>query len=402
MQQLWMLSLLFGVPALLVRVGQGMYESGLSRSKNAASGLMRHVCDLCISTLVFWAVGAALLMPARGAVIGFDARLLVASPMDGAETLFLYLVMVLIGTGVFSGVIAERARFLPSCLASVVLAGLVIPIAGHWAWRGWLHHLGFIDVAGASVLHVAVATFAAVGSVFIGPRMGKYNKDGSSNAIPGHNLPLVSIGVLIMLAGWLPYVLGASAVAGKLGAQTGMNVILSGAAGGLVALIYGRLRYGKPEAFLTCSGLIGGLVAITAGAGTVGSIGAVLIGAIAGLIVPLLAVLIDLVWRIDDPTAALSIHGVAGIWGTLAAGLLGAGDLGARLRLLGVQALGLLAIISLAAIVGAGLFAVLRATVGLRSREADEFDGLDLAEHDVNAYPDFQQTMIKSYHLREA
>ena len=164
----------------------------------------------------------------------------------------------------------------------------------------------------------------------------------------------------------------------------------------------GQLRYGKPDVLLTLMGLLGALVSITAGAGAVAPHWAVLIGAVGGLLVPLASVYIDLIIRIDDPAGGVAVHAVGGAWGVLAVGMLAPGSLVERLRHLGVQALGLLVITGLAATCSFGLFEALRRTVGLRSKEADEFDGLDLAEHDIGAYPDFQQNSIRSYHLREA
>ena len=181
-----------------------------------------------------------------------------------------------------------------------------------------------------------------------------------------------------------------------------MNVLLSAAAGGAAAIALGQMRYGKPDVGLTLAGLLGGLVAISAAGGGVGTISAVVIGAVAGIVVPLAAVSLDLLAHVDDPTSAISIHAVGGVWGTLAAGLFSPGSFAERFKSVGVQALGAVVIAALAAAFSVALFASLGATVGLRVKEADEYDGLDLAEHDIGAYPDFQQTMIKSYHLREA
>jgi Amt family ammonium transporter len=205
-----------------------------------------------------------------------------------------------------------------------------------------------------------------------------------------------------MFAGWVPYVPGSRArpraPLGPGGAERAARRRAAGAA----AVLLGHLRYGKPDVTLALLGFLGGLVAITAGAGRVAPPSAVLIGAVAGVIVPLASVFLDLIARIDDPAGGISVHAVGGLWGTLAAGLFLPGSVGARLQQLGVQLLGALAVGVLAFALGAAALYVLRATVGLRAREADEFDGLDLAEHDVGAYPDFQQTTIKSYHLREA
>jgi Amt family ammonium transporter len=242
----------------------------------------------------------------------------------------------------------------------------------------------------------------------VGPRGGKYNRDGSANAIPGHNIPLVGIGAMAMLVGWVPYVIGAALMhspyvqSGDRFGTVAMNVLLAGAAGGIVSLAYGQVRYGKPEVILTLGGMLGGLVAISAGAAIVGSIAAVVIGAVAGLLVSAATLVLDVRWHVDDPSGGIAIHGVGGLWGTLAVGVFAPGTWTDRLELLAVQALGAAMVALLSAIVAIVAFAIMKMVVDLRSKEADEFDGLDLAEHDINAYPDFQQTMIKSYHLREA
>jgi Amt family ammonium transporter len=230
-------------------------------------------------------------------------------------------------------------------------------------------------------------------------------------------VPVALGGMLLMLVGWVPYVMmmsgwfGAPADAGLaadmgptgsiiLGAAA-TNVMLAGAAAGLAGLLVSQWRYGKPDVLLSSVALLGGLVAICAGAGTLSAAAAVFIGAVAGIVVPLAAVQIDLRCRIDDPAGAIAVHVVGGAWGIIAAGLL-APAATSRLRLIGVQVLGLACIAGMALLAASVLFGAAKLTVGLRAAEADEYDGLDLAEHDLNAYPDFQQNMIKSYHLREA
>jgi Amt family ammonium transporter len=208
---------------------------------------------------------------------------------------------------------------------------------------------------------------------------------------------------MLMLVGWLPYVCGAAAVHGGFGGKTPMNVLLAASSGTLVAVLLSRARYGKVDVVLTYGGMLGGLVAITASAGAVHSISAVIIGAVAGVIVPTATVMIDLVWKIDDPAGGVAIHAIGGAWGTLAAGIFtpGSGVLD-KFQHIGVQLLGLLVMSVLALGTSLVVFTAIKRTIGLRFSEDAEYDGADLAEHDLNAYPDFQQTMIKSYHLREA
>ncbi len=386
--------ILLAALSLLVRVGMAWYATGLSRSKNAAGAVLRNVLDFSVATLAFWAIGAAIFAGDAGLFFDRHGR-------ANASTL-LNLVLVLFASAIPVGAAAERSKLLPLSAVSLLVAGVIVPVAAQWAWIGWLHGLGYLDAAGAGVVHVVGGASALAVAVLVGPRSGKYNRDGSSNMIPGHSLPLASVGVLIMIVAWLPYVAGASAAHGGFGGRTALNVLLAAAAGGLAALVGSVVRYGKPDVLLTYSGLLGALVAITGAANTMPTGAAVAVGAMAGIIVPYALVQIDLRFKVDDPTGAVAIHGVGGLLGTLCAGLFVRGEWSESVRQLGVQALAAVALALLALLSAAALLLVLKRTVGIRSRESDEFDGLDLAEHDLNAYPDFQQTTIKSYHLREA
>jgi Amt family ammonium transporter len=394
--------LLLSAMALLVRAGLAIYTSGLARSKNAASTLTRHLCDLCLAVIVFWAIGAALLEYVGERFLGINLDQIIGLRNQGTMVTFLHLSLVLLASGIVVGAVIERSKFWPILAVTVLVAGVIAPIAGQWAWNGWLGDRGFIDAGGASVVHLTGGLCAAITCVLLGARNGKYNRDGSANFIPGHNAPMASIGVLVMLAAWAPMVAGIAGIHYQPSRVVALNVLLSASAAGVAGLLLSRLRFGKPDLALLNSAVLGGLVAITAGANFVSTLGAVIIGVVAGLLVPLAIVRIDLKLRVDDPAGALAIHAVAAMWGLLAAGGLAPGTVADRLHRLAVQALGVAVISSLALIPTLALLLILRITVGLRSREADEYDGLDLAEHDLNAYPDFQQTMIKSYHLREA
>jgi Amt family ammonium transporter len=392
-----------GAACLLIRLGLVLYRAGLLRAKNAAGAVLRVFTDLCVSTLAMWAVGAAILLQSNNAVFGVNSKL-IALYSGGTGGLFFLVTVVLIGTGIVGGAVAERARFFPACAASILMAALVIPVGANWAWSGWLARHGLIDVAGGAWLHLSAAICAATGAVVVGPRTGKYHHDGSASMIPGHNLPLAGVGVAAMLAGWAPYLVGcvlythneSSAGAAATGA------LLAGAAGGMAGLLFGHYRYGKPDVILTLFGLLGGLVSVAAGAGRLSAPASVVVGIVAGVLVPMSAVWIDLIGRVDDPVGVVAVHGVGGLWGTLAAGFLTDGGIAHRLAQTGVQLLGILAIGGLSLVLSMALFAILKASTRLRVSEADEYDGLDLAEHDIGAYPDFQQNTIKSYHLREA
>lgn len=392
-----------GAACLLIRVGLVLYRTGLLRAKNAAGSLLRVLADLCVSTLAFWAVGAAVLLQSRNPFFSIDLKWIAFSE-GGTGTLFFLITLVLVGTGIVGGAVAERSRFFPLWAASILLSALVIPIGANWAWFGWLARRGFIDAGGGTWLHLAAALFALIAARFIGPRTGKYHHDGSASMIPGHNLPLAGVGAAAMLAGWAPYLVGCLIITHNdaLMGAAATDVLLAGAAGGLTALLLGHYRYGKPDVILTLFGFLGGLVSISAGAGRIGAPAAVLLGAVAGVLVPLGAVWIDLVGRIDDPVGVIAVHGVGGLWGTLAVGFLMPGSFAHRLAQSAIQALGIFAIGALSLFIAFILFVILKATVRLRVSEADEYDGLDLAQHDIGAYPDFQQNSIKSYHLREA
>ncbi len=400
MEPIWVVTLAAG--ALLMRLGQALYQAGLVRSKNAASAVMRNIVDFAVVTICFWLIGSAILQQQQNPYFAIPWHS-IGARSDVTATGFGALALVLAVTGVVNGAIAERARFRVSVLSSIMLSALVMPTIAKWVWGGWLRHMAYVDQAGASILHIPAGTVALVAAALLGPRVGKYNRDRSSNFIPGHSLVLNQLGVLVMTIAFVPYVMAAVTINQSVVWVAALDVMLSASAGALTSLFVARLRYGKVDVLVMCSGLLGGAVAMTAGPG-VSPIAAVIIGIVAGIVVPLATVIIDVKFRIDDPGNVIAIHLVGGIWGTLAAGLLKPHGIamGERMRGLGIQAAGIVAAIGLTLVVSFLVFTIARVFGPLRVTEADEFDGCDLAEHDVNAYPDFQQTTIKSYHLREA
>lgn len=387
------LFVLCGIGALLLRPGLAIYLGGMSRAKNAGGAFMRVVADFCVAVLAVWAVGAAILF--------LDWRQLVGWGESLSPKTFFFTTVCLIATGIPLAAVIERCKFFPGLAVSALVAGVVVPVAMQWSWSGWLFRLGYIDIGGAGAIHWAGAIVATVAVYFVGARAGKYNRDGTTHMIPGHSVPLASAGVLITLVGWIPYVIGCAAWNHADLSTAALDTLYAAAAGGAVALGTGRFRYGTGDIYITYAGLLGGLVAITGCAGNVSPAIAVLIGAVAGLVVPEVMIELDLRRHIDDPAAVIAVHGIGGLWGVLAAAIFSAGSVAERFHHLGAAVLGLVAIGALAAVSAGALFYVLRAAVGLRLRDAEEFDGVDLSEHDLNSYPDFQQTMIKSYHLRE-
>ncbi|WP_428938184.1 ammonium transporter [Fontivita pretiosa] len=402
----WMVLILAGATTL-VRAGQLLGAMGLVRAKNVASTGFRILMDLCISALCFWAVGAAILFQVRNPVLGVRLEYLLGMGELPADWLRM-LAAVLIATGIVSPAVAERSKLVVPLAAAALLATLLVPLLLHWTTRGWLSQLGLIDTAGAAAVQLAGGACAATAAFFVGPRQNKYNRDGSSNMIPGHNIPLMLLGTMLILIGWIAYVAmmafpAAGPVAGAArGAHIPANVLVAAAAAGLLSLVVARIRYGKADVLLSCAGILGGLVSITAAAGTVRSPAAFVIGAVAGILVPWMLVSLDLRVKLDDPGGVVAIHGVGAIWALLAAGIFRYASLEQWLWGLAIQALAIGAVLSLVVACTAGLMLALHATTGLRAADAEEYDGLDLAEHDINAHPDFQQTMIKSYHLREA
>ena len=384
--------------ALLIRTGLAVHAAGMCRAKNAGGMLMRQLCDLCLAVLALWAVGFAI-WASGASIIGVDWRSLLGPREDHAVLAALAAGMVLIATGIAPGVLAERARFWPSLIGSPLLAGLVIPTV--WLWTagagGWVaRHGRYQDAGGTSALHLSGALAAAVGAIFVGARGGKYNRDGSSSAIPGHSLTLACVGVFIAVAGFVIF-LGSLSGAGAI-----LRALVAASAAGIVAAVFSQVRYYKPDVHLTCAAVLGGFVAISAGAGAVNNAGALVIGGVAGVLVPLGIVVLDVVFRIDDPAGGVATHGLAAGWGMVATPIFLRGvGIADRMKYLMWHVMGVVAIGVFTIGLFVVLWTVLKRVTKVRASEADEFDGLDLAEHDIGAYPDFQQTMIKSYHLRE-
>jgi Amt family ammonium transporter len=386
-----------GVGALLMRAGLAVSAVGMSRSKNCAGMVIRHVADLCVGVLAFWAIGIALLQ-SDNRFLGLDFHYLLGWSVEywHAPGVLLGIGAVAIATGIVPGVLAERSRFWPGLGTAALLGGVVVPVARFWVSpAGWLGKMDFHDLAGAATVHWPAALCAAVGAMYVGPRTGKFNKDGSSTAIPGHSVPLAGFGVLVLLVGWVAYV-GAHSPMGA------VNLLIGSAAGGLASVVLSQSRHYKPDVHLTCAGVVGALVALSAGADQLRTFWAVVVGGVAGVIVPMGILILDVRLRIDDPTGGVAMHGLGAAWGILATPLLATGSTFAeRLKNFGVHVLGLAVIGVLAVGLSVALWTVLKRSLKLRLSEADEFDGLDLAEHDIGAYPDFQQNTIKSYHLRE-
>jgi Amt family ammonium transporter len=288
---------------------------------------------------------------------------------------------------------AERTKFSGYLIYSVFISALIYPIFGSWAWGslynggGWLENLGFIDFAGSTVVHSVGGWAALAGAIVLGPRIGKYTKDGKVKPILGHNMPLAALGVFILWLGWFGFNPGSTTAANKDIAMIFVNTNLAAAAGCVLAMFTSWAKFGKPEVGMSLNGALAGLVAITSPCATVTPASAIAIGAIAGVIVVLAVLFFDKI-RIDDPVGAISVHGVCGAWGTFSAGIFNIG--GTSLKIIGVQALGIAACFLWVFPTAYLLFKVIDVTIGLRVSPEEELEGLDFAEHGGNAYPDFE------------
>jgi Amt family ammonium transporter len=378
--------LMLGAAALLLRAAFAIYVAGLSRSKNTASTLFRSVVEIAFGLLAWWAIGAAI----------HGSWQEIAHPV-GSASLFIAATFLL-PPAIVSGATVERSRSIVPIAAALLLPGLLTPILWKILQSNWLVTNGFIDEAGATFIHFSAGCAALVACIAVGPRIGKYNRDGSTNAIVAHNLPLASVGLLLIFIAWLPYVAGYASASP---ADAALNASLAAAAAVVAAFIYCAIRYGRQDIFLVYAALLGGLVSITAAPDLLTPSRAVFVGAVAGLIIPFAVVKLDMNFHVDDPAGGIAIHGIGGILGALAIALLQPGSFSQRFDHLGAQLIALIvvAVITLAA--AGGVFFGLKLVTRIRCSEADEFEGLDLSEYDLNAYPDFQQTTIKSYHLRE-
>jgi Amt family ammonium transporter len=289
---------------------------------------------------------------------------------------------------------AERTKFVGYLAYSAIISAIIYPVFGSWAWgslykgSGWLEGLGFIDFAGSTVVHSVGGWAALAGAIVLGPRIGKYGKDGTVNAIPGHNIPLATLGVFILWFGWFGFNPGSTTAANTDTALIAVNTNLAAAAGAIGAMLVAWAMFKKPDGSMVLNGALAGLVAITAGCANVTPSNAVIIGLVAGVLVVLSVVFIDSKLKIDDPVGAVSVHGVCGAWGTLGAGLFNSA--GFSTKVVGVQLLGIGAAFLWVFPTMFIFFKLIQATIGLRVDPDDEAEGLDYTEHGNVAYADFQ------------
>ncbi|MCG6911480.1 MAG: ammonium transporter [Deltaproteobacteria bacterium] len=381
-----------------MQAGFAMVEAGFTRAKNAVNIMMKNLMDFSVGTLAFWAIGFGIMFGVSGTGwFGTSGFFLSDFSFGGDPWVLAFwmfqVVFCATAATIVSGAMAERTKFGGYLIYSAVISALVYPVFGSWAWgslfngSGWLEGLGFIDFAGSTVVHSVGGWAALAGTIVLGPRLGKYTKDGKIKPILGHNLPLAALGVFILWLGWFGFNPGSTTAANTDIAMIFVNTNLAAAAGCVVAMYTSWLKFGKPEVGMSLNGALAGLVAITAPCANVSPLSAVIIGAIAGVLVLVSVLFFDKI-RIDDPVGAISVHGVNGAWGTLAAGIFNIG--GTSAKIIGVQVLGIAACFLWVFPVAFVLFKLVDKTIGLRVSPEEELEGLDFSEHGGNAYPDFE------------
>jgi ammonium transporter, Amt family len=384
-----------------MQAGFSMVEAGLTRAKNAGNILMKNLMDFSAGAVMFWAVGWALMYGASaGGFIGRDQFFLTAADAATFRDWMFQVVFAATAATIVSGAMAERTKFSGYLVYSAFITGLIYPVSGHWIWSGsgWLGNMGFHDFAGSTVVHSVGAWAALVGAVMIGPRKGKYvRKNGqvSVKAIRGHNLPLAALGVFILWFGWYGFNAGSTLSGTDLDiAYVAVTTTLAAATGAIGAMVTSWLWFGKPDPSMALNGALAGLVGITAGCWVVSPAEAVLIGFIAGILVILSVEFFDKVLHIDDPVGAVSVHGICGVWGTLAVGVFGdlekIGSGLSRLGQIGTQALGVISVFGWVVAGSLLVFGFLKLIQGLRVTEKEELMGLDISEHAAESYSGFQ------------
>lgn len=384
---------------MLMHPGFALLEAGLGRAKNSAHIIMKNIMTLTLGIVTYYAVGFGIMYGTQFAGLfgtdGFFLRNLASyEPVTGgsvsADFLF-QAVFAATAATIISGACAERMKFGPYLATVMFITAIVYPVVGAWKWGGgWLAELGFLDFAGSTVVHLTGGVAALAGAAILGPRLGKYGPDGRPRAILGHSMPLAMLGALLLFFGWFGFNGGSVLVAdGALVADVLVNTALAGAIGGVAAAVTTRLRFGKYDVGMSGNGMLAGLVGITAGADVVNTFGALAVGLIAGVLVVFVVGLVDR--KVDDPVGAIAVHGACGILGTVWVGVAHTTDgllYGGGAGLLGVQALGVAAVVAFVGVATGLFFTALKATVGLRVTEAEEIEGLDLHEHGSYGYPE--------------
>ncbi len=390
-----------------MQAGFAMVETGFTRAKNAGNILMKNLMDFCIGTVVFILIGFSLLL-------GEDAAGLIGKPgfdiftgyadFDWSNFVF-NLVFCATTATIVSGAMAERTKFLSYCVYSAVISALIYPIEAHWIWGGgWLAQMGFHDFAGSCAIHMVGGISALIGAKILGPRIGKFTKDKDGktkvNAFPGHNLPIGCLGVFILWLGWYGFNGAACTSVEQLGSVF-VTTTVAPAIATVVCMIFTWIKYGKPDVSMCLNASLAGLVAITAPCDVTDVTGALIIGAVSGLLVVFGVWFLDYKLHIDDPVGAVAVHCLNGIWGTIAVGLFATTSApgndsvvglfyGGGVNQLGLQLIGFAAVAAWTAVTITVTFIIIKAVLGLRVTEEEEIVGLDSCEHGLaSAYSGF-------------
>ena len=393
--------LLGAVLVFFMQAGFAMVETGFTRAKNAGNIIMKNLMDFAFGTIIFWIIGFGLMFGENvGGFIGIPDFFIqgdygVEGSLPSYAVIIFQTVFCATAATIVSGAMAERTKF--------SISAVVYPISGHWIWGGgWLSELGFHDFAGSTAVHMVGGVAALVGAKILGPRIGKYTKDGKPKAIPGHSLTLGALGVFILWFCWFGFN-GCSTVS-----ATGDEILMSmskifittnlaAAVSTVTVMCITWIRYKKPDVSMTLNGSLAGLVAITAGCDLVDPVGAAIIGLIAGFVVVFGIEFVDKKLKIDDPVGAVGVHGMCGALGTILTGFFATEDgllYGGGVEFLGIQCLGVVAVIAWVAIMMTIIFNVIKHTVGLRVSEEEEIKGLDIEEHGLaSSYADFMPVL---------
>lgn len=391
-----------------MQAGFAMVEAGFTRAKNAGNIIMKNLMDFCIGTCVFILIGFGLLFGED--LVGFIGKpgfdIFTAYESFDWKNFVFNLVFCATTATIVSGAMAERTKFLSYCIYSAVISALIYPIEAHWIWGGgWLSEMGFHDFAGSCAIHMVGGISALIGAKILGPRIGKFVRDDAGkvtkvNAFPGHNLPLGALGVFILWFGWYGFNGAAATSVDQLGSIF-LTTTVAPAVATVVCMIFTWIKYGKPDVSMSLNASLAGLVAITAGCDVVDGLGAVIIGAVAGVLVVFGVWFLDYVLRIDDPVGAVAVHCLNGIWGTIAVGLFGTNTApgndaviglfyGGGVKQLGIQLTGFAGVAAWTAVTITIAFFIIKATIGLRASEEEEITGLDATEHGLaTAYAGF-------------
>ncbi|WP_320046439.1 ammonium transporter [uncultured Ilyobacter sp.] len=377
-----------GAMVMFMQVGFIALESGFTRGKNAVNVASKGILDFAVGAILYFSIGYAFMF-GEGSFIGstnfFLTDYISSGDTWGIMVWFFQVMFAGAAATIVSGAVAERVKLSGYVVACALIAGFIYPIFGHWAWSdgGWLATMNFHDFAGSTVIHSLGGWLALAGAIVVGPRFGKFGKDGKVNAIPGHNIPLATLGTFILWFGWYGFNGGSTLLGDGSIAIVLLNTTLGGAAGALSAMIYSVFKQNKlVDLGMTLNGALAGLVSVTAGADVLHPGFAVLIGLVAGIFVSVSVPFFDKI-GIDDPVGAVSVHGVNGAWGTIAVGLFTA-----EYNLV-TQLIGSLTVFVYAFGIGMIMFKLIDKFMGIRVTASEELVGLDIAEHGYSAYPEF-------------